>query len=663
MKTKFKNTLLITLCFLFTFTAFVNANGTILNTKPDGAIRVYDNSMVWMGYEKGQWDIYHLDIATNTQTNITKDENVQGYPDVWGKYIVWQEKSPGEDFHIYLYDMNTGVKEKVSEGTGRNQEPRISQDKVVWTNENSSGKKVVMLYDIKSRRTKQISSQDAMSFGLEFDGNIAAWMDYRNGRFDIYMYDTAADKEKRVTFGLEDEVDPLVSDGKVVWTVRHNNVKQIYMYDVNKDEKTRLTVGKEDHTTLAFSEGSLILVRGNELIINSINEIIDLPIETPNRDLPKQVFILGSNVLWFDGEAFFIEEIDNALKRANGVEETPSIPVDNEKDTEKNKDKTKEDKKDYILVKAKEDTTITTDDGILTLNIEKGTFDEDVHMVIQKENLSQITDYQLLSPVYSWQVVENIKPNKPIELIMDYGATKYEDNPEKVLIYTKENNQLVPLPGARNVENNTLKTEVMNNGNVVLSAYSKTFIDMQNHWAYKVVDVIAAQHMINGYPDGTFKPDQQMTRAEFVSILVKGGKFNNKEANSSKAYKNHFNDVDESFWAADAINIAYERGWVSGYNGKFNPNDPITREQMITILMNLYKENEEIKLDIKENSQALEQYVDKQDVSSWAKDTMEKAVNMELIQGYNGKLTPLNNATRAEAATMIYRYLQIIGQL
>ena len=658
LKEKIRKTVLITLCFLFAFTALVNASGVDLSVKPDGAIRVQGENIVWMGYKNGQWDIYQLNIIYGSQMNVTNDANVQGYPDVWDKYIVWQEKSLTEDFNIYLYDMTTGIREKISQGMGRHQEPRIADNKVVWTNEDNNGKRVVMLYDIKNDTVKQISSNDATAFGLEFDGNIAVWMDHRNGRFNIYMYDIAVGVEERVTFGLEDEVDPLVSDGKVVWTVKYNGVKQVYMYDTSDSNITRLTVGKVDHTTLSFSNGSLILTRGSELILNSVNQIIDMPIETPSGNLPKQAFILGDKALWFDGESFIIETIDDALKRASDIKEIPSIPVDKDRNN-----KTEEKKDDYILVKAKEDTVITTNDGVLTLKIEKGTFNEDVYISIQEGSSKNIEGYQLLSPVYTWKIIEDNKPNKPIQLIMNYGATRYQDNSEKILIYTKEKNELVPLLAERDIENKVLKTEVMDNGNVLLSGYSRTFADMKNHWAYEVIDVIAAQHMINGYPDGTFKPDQKMTRAEFVSILAKSGRFDNKGESQSTGYKNHFDDMPENFWASDAINTAYERGWVSGYNGKFNPNEPITREQMIMILMNLYKENEPTKFDSIENSNILNQYIDNQEISSWAKDAMEKAVNMELIEGYNDKLTPLNNATRAEAATMIYRYLKTIGSL
>lgn len=645
---------------LFLFTTFVSANGKVIGVKPDGEIRVQGDNMVWMAYRNGQWDIYHLNMKTNSQVNVTSNSNVQGYPDVWEQYIVWQEKSL-EDFHIYLYDINTKAKEKISTVIGKHQEPRIADAKVVWVNENNKGKRVVMLYDLQDGRTKQISTDEAMAFGLEFDGNIATWMDHRNERFDIYMYDIAVGKEERITYGLEDEVDPLVSNGKVIWAVKYNNVKQVYMYDTNDGYTTRITVGKEDNTPLAFSGDSLLLIRGNELIFNNVNQITDLPIETPNRNLPKQAFLLGDKVLWFDGETFIIETIQDAIGRVGNIEEKVVPPAQRENRT--NNTTVRENQNDFTLIKSQEDTVITTNDGILTLKIMKGTFDKDVRMVIQEENPHQIVGYQLLTPVYSWKVIENIKPNKPIQLIMNYELVKYQGNSEKILIYTQENNQIWPLTAKRDFKNNLLKTEVMANGNSLLSVYNRTFQDIKNHWAYEIVDVITAQHMIKGYPDGTFRPDQKMTRAEFVSTLVNGGKFDNKVEGNKSSSKNYFEDVAEGFWAAEAINIAYENGWVSGYDEKFKPNDLISREQMVMILMNLYKQNGKLEMDIVENGKSLNQYTDNQEINSWAKDAMSRAIEIGLIQGYNNKLTPLDNATRGEAATMIYKYLKITGEL
>lgn len=668
MKRKATRTLLVTLVLCFTLTSFVSANEIALKTKPEGDIRVQSENMVWMAYENEDWNIYYLNTTENKEINITDDSNVQGNPDVWDDYIVWQEKRGQEDFQIYLYNIKTEKKEKISEGLGRHKDPRIAENKVVWINENNSGKKVVMMYDINRRAVEQISSVDALAFGLEFDGSIAAWMDYRNERFDIYMYDVEKEEEQRLTFGLGDEVDPLVSDGKVVWTVRHNDVKQIYMYDVNKDERTRLTVGKEDHKALSFVDDSLLLIRGSELIFNNVDKIMDVSIETPTGDLPKEAFLLNEEVLWFDGESFILEETNDAISRANNSEEEVKEPDETENNTSSKKEREDNDK---TLVKADEDTIITSDDKVLTLSIPKGTFNEDVHIIVHEDNLDEIEGYEILSPVYSWEIIENIKPNSPIEVTMNYELIEYMENPEKILIYVEDNGQLVPLLSERNIQDKVLKTEVINSKDVVLSAHNKNFADIKNHWAYDILDVISAQHMINGYPDGTFKPDKEMTRAEFVSILVNSGRFNEdeglKEKNKDVDYKNNFNDVAEDFWAADAINIAYENGWVSGYNGNFNPNDSITREQMIKILMNLYEENEKLYSNVEEDNtlsqNSLAPYADKEQISSWAEEAMLKAVDVELIQGYNNKLTPLNNATRAEAATMIYKYLKITEQI
>jgi hypothetical protein len=211
---------------------------------------------------------------------------------------------------------------------------------------------------------------------------------------------------------------------------------------------------------------------------------------------------------------------------------------------------------------------------------------------------------------------------------------------------------------------NTLKqltTPVMDNGKTALMIYKKQFKDMNSHWASEIVDVIAAKHIISGYEDGSFRPDKQMTRAEFVTIIMKS--MEDKELNRNLPTEKIFTDVEDNFWAKEFIYAAHQKGWVSGYDGKFNPNQPITREQMVTILMKVLADadtNKELNIG---NEIDLNSFNDHQRISLWAAESVEKAVNYGIIKGYNNELAPQKNATRAEAAAMLYQFLERLNRL
>ncbi len=150
---------------------------------------------------------------------------------------------------------------------------------------------------------------------------------------------------------------------------------------------------------------------------------------------------------------------------------------------------------------------------------------------------------------------------------------------------------------------------------------------------------------VNGYPDGTFKPDTSISRAEFVTVLVKALGFTGDATATFKDVENH--------WAKDMIHIAHANGIVSGYeNGTFRPDTPITREQMALMITS--------SLSFANQSNDLE-FEDLDDISEWANSAVVKAVNAKLLNGYpDGTFKPKKLASRAEAVTVIVNAIKII---
>src|SRR5579883_2954873 len=96
----------------------------------------------------------------------------------------------------------------------------------------------------------------------------------------------------------------------------------------------------------------------------------------------------------------------------------------------------------------------------------------------------------------------------------------------------------------------------------------------QDYWASPFIQALAAKNVIAGFPDGTFKPDQPVTRAEFAAMIAKA--FNPNPVRQLSA--GGFSDVPSNYWAAGAIQKAYETGFMSGYPGNvFRPNQQIPK--------------------------------------------------------------------------------------
>jgi hypothetical protein len=109
-----------------------------------------------------------------------------------------------------------------------------------------------------------------------------------------------------------------------------------------------------------------------------------------------------------------------------------------------------------------------------------------------------------------------------------------------------------------------------------------SFPDIQNHWAQPFIQALAQRNIVTGYPDNTFRPAQNVDRDEFAAIVRKAfDQAPERQLASGSTYK----DVPEGYWAAQAIEEAYEMGFMNGYpGGVFRPKQPITKIQVLTSL-------------------------------------------------------------------------------
>lgn len=108
----------------------------------------------------------------------------------------------------------------------------------------------------------------------------------------------------------------------------------------------------------------------------------------------------------------------------------------------------------------------------------------------------------------------------------------------------------------------------------------KTFSDTENKWFTEAVGTMAGLGVFKGYDDGTFKPQREITRAEFVKMVV--------GCDTITSVSPAFSDVDDDNWAAPYIATATEKGWINGFaDGTFKPDKKITRAQAVTIINNM----------------------------------------------------------------------------
>ncbi|MBK1990587.1 S-layer homology domain-containing protein [Sphaerospermopsis aphanizomenoides BCCUSP55] len=170
-----------------------------------------------------------------------------------------------------------------------------------------------------------------------------------------------------------------------------------------------------------------------------------------------------------------------------------------------------------------------------------------------------------------------------------------------------------------------------------------------NYWASQFIQQLSQRGVIAGFPDGTFRPEEPVTRAQFAAMI-------NKAFNKSALRQPiNFNDVPSNYWAYTAIRQAYTIGFLSGYPGNvFKPNQAIPREQVLVSLAN--------GLDYVPSSNVestLQYYNDSNSISGYARSPIAAATDRRIVVNYpNVKfLNPGVTATRAQVAAFIYQAL------
>lgn len=172
-----------------------------------------------------------------------------------------------------------------------------------------------------------------------------------------------------------------------------------------------------------------------------------------------------------------------------------------------------------------------------------------------------------------------------------------------------------------------------------------------NAWYNLAIAYVYRHSLMIGVSKDSFAPNEGMTRAMVTAILARLSK------EDISAYKDSvFSDVSNKAWYSHSVAWAYQNDIVEGVgSGKFEPNYPVTREQVVKMF---YRYAKYVGLDTKDRS-TLESFTDAGQVSFWAEKPMQWAVKTGLIKGYEDKtLRPQNIVTRAEAATMLHNFIE-----
>ncbi len=171
------------------------------------------------------------------------------------------------------------------------------------------------------------------------------------------------------------------------------------------------------------------------------------------------------------------------------------------------------------------------------------------------------------------------------------------------------------------------------------------FSDVSAHWAKAYIDELVSAGIINGYEDKTFRPDDLITRAEAIKLIVCAMNLQPTQAPGLP-----FNDNSNiPSWAAGYIEVALKKGITNGYDDNtFKAMQNVSREELSVLAIRAF--------GISKQGEILIDFVDKNDISNWALDYINIATGLGIITGYeDNTFKPNSKVTRAEALAIVVK--------
>jgi len=285
----------------------------------------------------------------------------------------------------------------------------------------------------------------------------------------------------------------------------------------------------------------------------------------------------------------------------------------------------------------------------VTYNDDSLTVLDAIEQAVGKDNITTITSYhgdKYISRIYndeesllkngeyaSWQyIVNNLESSKTVD--------KYIlDEKDRVVVYYGTLNCEYPKE-----EENT--AQKLLSDDYKLNSEKKNFEDIND----TKIDLLVSMGVITGETDGKFYPENNITRAEVITLLAKLSRDDIKKGNS-----NVFLDTPSNEWYIDTVMWGYNNGIIAGYHNKFEPDEFVTREDLAVMFTKYLERIEGYQFETLESH-----FIDTLDMYDYSKSSIANLANLKLVTGKpNNKFDPKGFATRYETVIILTNFLDM----
>lgn len=273
----------------------------------------------------------------------------------------------------------------------------------------------------------------------------------------------------------------------------------------------------------------------------------------------------------------------------------------------------------------------------------------------QRSEEAQARPAAIFELYWNGQLLDYNDSASALQLFIPYtpSAEQLDELAKLSIWHLADDGTVVPVANAyydHKAQGMSWKTTRLGEFGVGLS--SKTFLDVPAvHWAYDAVGTLAAKGVITGVSESSFAPNESITRADFVVMLMRA-----LGLTASIDQAAAFTDVAQQAYYYEAIMKAQQLGIINGYpSGEFKPGQEIERQEMFVIAYKAIQQVAELQLSPVQDDAALAQYTDYAAIAGYAKEILATLAEHGIIQGYNDKIAANGVTTRAEAAVFIER--------
>lgn len=579
------------------------------------------------------WDIYSANASSGTRAKLNQTSGQYGNPSTDGVGVVWYERK--HYGNMIYHDLASGVEADLGEGRF----PVLANGIVVYKNARNGG---LSMLDLSNGATRSLVSLGGANF--------VDWFVF-NGTQVLWKQKNGASESKYVLMSIEDftkspiDLTPMSAAGTDYAFMSMGADQAVFQVDekgVSVLKKVNLS--SQEVTTLPSlpTGAKLIGISGEKLLYSIDDQYIETVQigaegETNPTPTPTPTPAPGSN--------------SGAGPGSNIVVPVVIGPKDS-------------------LVIGDKGGTLSAANGMARLEVSAGTFPENTTI-----SLAQVEDSKTLifkdnkgvklrKASSSWQVEATATFKLPALLAIGYSKEDpWTTNREKLGIYRYDSaiDTWSYCGGVTNLEDGYVRNSISESGIYAVMLRETGFSDMTAHWARHEVEVLSARGIVDGMNSTQFAPKGTLTRAQFTKLLAAA-----LQLKPILPAVPTFRDVSANHWSYGWVEAAAAAGIVTGDAGYFRGNDPLTREQMMVMLIRVVNKHTEVSSDssvINDIEAELAPFKDSDDISSWAKNAVATAIHMKLVQGNGQYLYPEHSSTRAEAAIVVYKLLAELGLL